>query len=58
MAFLWCRSKMAYNVFRLGEGGDGSLGFKHSEKTKLKMSKTRKCNKNLNKSISLITFIG
>ena len=29
-------------LVNLTDGGDGSLGFKHSEKTKLKMSKTRK----------------
>lgn len=29
-------------LVNLTDGGDGSLGLKHSEKTKLKMSKTRK----------------
>lgn len=29
-------------LVNLTDGGDGSLGFKHSEKTRLKMSKTRK----------------
>ena len=47
-------------LVNLTDGGDGSLGFKHSEKTKLKMSKTRKGRKHTeeHKSKTKISMLG
>ena len=44
-------------LVNLTDGGDGSLGFKHSEKTKLKMSKTRKGRKQVSALRTFYAFL-